>query len=137
MVKRSSTKVTSTGSADAAEPAFRSRCSIARGLEIFGDRWTLLVVRDLMWHGKHRFQALQASAERMPSNILAARLRRLIELGLVERRPYQAHPPRYEYYLSARGRSLEPVLRALMEWGHAELGGGYFDPAAAQASEKT
>ena len=56
---------------------FRSRCSIARTLDIFGDKWTLLIVRDLLWHGKHTFGALHESAERIPTNILSDRLRRL------------------------------------------------------------
>ena len=58
---------------------FRSRCSIARTLEILGDKWTFLVVRDLMWHGKHTFQELQSSEERMPANLLSQRLKRLME----------------------------------------------------------
>lgn len=107
---------------------FRSRCSIARSLEILGDKWTLLVVRDLMWHGKHRFQELQDSEERMPANLLSQRLKRLMEWGLVRRQAYQARPPRYEYYLTDEGRSLEPILLQIMGWGHAHLGGGLYDP---------
>jgi len=108
---------------------FRSRCSIARSLEILGDKWTLLVVRDLMWHGKHTFQELQGSAERMPTNLLSQRLRRVMVWGLVRRQAYQERPVRYRYELTDKGRTLEPVLLQIMGWGHTHLGGGRYDPA--------
>lgn len=107
---------------------FRSKCSIARTLELVGDRWTLLIVRDLMWHGKHTFQALQASTERIPTNILADRLRRLTAWRLVRREPYQDRPVRHAYHLTETGRTLEPMLLQIMHWGHQRLGGGVFDP---------
>lgn len=107
---------------------FRSRCSIARTLEILGDKWTLLVVRDLMWHGRHTFRELQDSEERMPPNLLSERLKRLMAWGLVRREAYQDRPVRYRYELTERGRGLEPVLREIMGWGHAHLGGGLYDP---------
>ena len=106
---------------------FRSRCSISRTLDLVGDRWTLLIIRDLMWHGKHTFQAMQDSAERIPTNILSSRLRRMMERGLVRRERYQERPPRYAYYLTETGRSLEPVLVQIMRWGHTFLGGGMLD----------
>ena len=112
---------------------FRSRCSIARTLEIVGDKWTLLIVRDLMWHGKQTFQALQDSAERVPSNILSDRLKRLVQWGLVDRSAYQTNPVRYVYRLTDKGRSLEPVLLDIMAWGHANLGGGRYDPASGKS----
>jgi DNA-binding HxlR family transcriptional regulator len=107
---------------------FRSRCSIARTLELIGDKWTLLVVRDLMWHGKHTFLALQDSDERIPTNILSERLRRLMAWGLVRREPYQERPVRHAYHLTETGRELEPVLKQIMRWGHAHLAGGFYDP---------
>lgn len=107
---------------------FRSRCSIARSLEILGDKWTLLVVRDLMWHGKHTFQELQGSEEKMPTNLLSQRLKRLMEWGAVSREAYQDRPVRYRYYLTERGKELEPILLQIMGWGHAHLGGGRYDP---------
>jgi DNA-binding HxlR family transcriptional regulator len=108
---------------------FRSTCSIARSLEIVGDKWTLLIVRDLMWHGKQTFQALQGSDERIPTNILADRLKRLERWGLVRREAYQQRPVRHAYRLTNAGRELEPVLLAIMAFGHQRLGGGRFDPA--------
>lgn len=110
------------------DQAFRSRCSIARTLEIVGDKWTLLVVRDLMWHGKHTFKALQGSEEHMPTNILSERLRRLTSWGLVRRQLYNERPARYEYHLTEKGRSFEPILLMTMQWGHDHLDGGLFDP---------
>jgi DNA-binding HxlR family transcriptional regulator len=107
---------------------FRSGCSIARTLEIVGDKWTLLVVRDLMWHGKQTFHALEESAEGVPTNILSERLKRLVKWGLVRREAYQKHPVRYAYQLTDEGRSLEPVLLQIMTWGHEHLGGGRYDP---------
>ena len=116
---------------------FRSRCSIARTLEILGDKWTLLVVRDLMWHGKHTFQGLQGGEERMPANLLSQRLKRLMEWGLVRREAYQDRPVRYHYYLTEVGQNLEPVLLQIMGWGHAHLGGGLYDPVQANTLAKT
>lgn len=116
-----------------AKHEFRSMCSIARTLELLGDKWTLLIVRDLMWHGKHTFQALQDSAERIPTNILSERLKRLEHWGLVERRAYQQRPVRYAYHLTDEGKSLEPVLLQMMAWGHKRLGGGRYDPATGKS----
>jgi len=107
---------------------FRSGCSISRALDVVGDKWTLLIVRDLLWHDKHTFKALQESAERIPTNLLAERLRRLMHWGLVSREPYQDRPVRYAYELTDTGRALEPVLEAAMRWGHDNLAGGFFDP---------
>ena len=107
---------------------FRSRCSIARTLEVLGDKWTMLVVRDLMWHGKHTFQELQNSEELMPANLLSQRLKRLMDWGLVRREAYQDRPVRYKYDLTDEGKSLEPLLLQIMGWGHVHLGGGLYDP---------
>jgi DNA-binding HxlR family transcriptional regulator len=112
---------------------FRSACSIARTLELLGDKWTLLIIRDLMWHGKQTFQALQDSAEHVPSNILSERLKRLAGWGLVRRSAYQQRPVRYAYHLTDEGRSLEPVLLQIMAWGHEHLGGGRYDPRSGES----
>ena len=107
---------------------FRSGCSIARTLDIVGDKWTLLIVRDLLWHGKQTFQAIETSAERVPTNILSDRLKRLMKWGLVRREAYQQHPVRYAYHLTDEGKALEPVLLQVMAFGHKHLGGGRYDP---------
>ncbi len=106
------------------DAAFRSKCSITRTLDIVGDKWTLLIVRDLLWHGKHTFAALQGSAENIPTNILADRLQRLAEWGLVRRELYQERPPRFAYHLTDTGKALEPALTSILYWGHNVLDGG-------------
>lgn len=112
---------------------FRSRCSIARTLDLLGDKWTLLIIRDLMWHGKDTFLALQGSEEGIPSNLLAQRLRRLEEVGLLRRELYQERPKRYRYILTEEAKSLEPVLIQIMHWGHDRLNGGLFDPGSGRS----
>lgn len=95
----------------------RSTCPLAAGLDLFGDKWTLLIVRDMILHGRHRYGEFLAADERIPTNILAGRLRRLEAHGIIEKRPYQQHPVRYEYHLTEKGRDLEPVMRAIISWG--------------------
>lgn len=90
-------------------------CSIARSLEIVGERWTLLIVRDVLL-GPCRFDQLQQSLG-IARNVLAARLDRLVEEGVLERVPYSTRPRRYEYRLTKKGRDLEPALTALRRWG--------------------
>lgn len=109
----------------------RSSCPIASALDLLGDRWTLVVVRDLLFLDKHRFGELLASGEGISTNVLSERLERLEGAGLVERRRYQRHPPRYEYHLTACGRDLFPVLRELIEWGNRHIPGTYRPPAGA------
>src|SRR5215475_1345253 len=89
----------------------RSTCPVAGTLDLVGDRWTLLVVRDLLF-GKTRYGDFLASAERIPTNILAERLRRLEAAGLVEGRPYSEHPRRLAYELTPTGRELARVVDA-------------------------
>jgi DNA-binding HxlR family transcriptional regulator len=91
------------------------RCSIAGALELIGDRWTLLLIRDLSL-GLRRYDDLRASIG-IPDATLAARLKHLTEHGIVERARYQERPPRNEYRLTAKGRDLWKVSVALREWG--------------------
>jgi DNA-binding HxlR family transcriptional regulator len=90
-------------------------CSIAGALEVIGDRWSLLVVRELSL-GVHRFNdiALRTGA---PRDVLTARLRKLVDVGVVERREYSARPPRFDYLLTQAGLDLAPVLQTLRQWG--------------------
>ncbi len=90
-------------------------CSIARSLEIVGERWSLLIVRDVM-NGHRRFDALQKGLG-VARNVLSSRLQRLIEEEILERRAYQESPPRYEYFLTEKGLDLWPSLIALLHWG--------------------
>src|ERR1043165_1607324 len=99
-----------------ARRARRSNCPVACTLDLLGDRWTLLVVRDLM-RGKTRYGDFLASSEGIPTNILAERLKRLQDEGIVEAALYSEHPPRYEYRLTPAGKELAPVVRAMIDWG--------------------
>ena len=100
----------------------RSECPITNVLDILGDKWTLLVIRDLVL-GKRRYQEFMSSPERIASNILADRLKRLEAGGLVTRRTYQGNPARYEYFLTKKGKGLEPVLEAIIVWGQKHYPG--------------
>ena len=104
-------------------PEPRSSCPISNALDLLGDRWTLLVIRDLLFVGKRRFGEFLTSPEGIPTNILTDRLRRLEESGVVTKVPYQLRPARYEYQLTAKGTDLFPVLRALMEWARDHVPG--------------
>jgi DNA-binding HxlR family transcriptional regulator len=92
-------------------------------LDLLGDKWTLLVVRDLLFVGKRRFGEFLASPEGIPTNILTERLRRLEECGIVARTPYQERPQRFEYHLTRKGTDLLPVLRAIAEWARRHIPG--------------
>lgn len=89
-------------------------CPIARTLEIVGEWWTLLIVRDALL-GARRFEEFRATG--ISDNILSARLHKLVEAGIFKKQPYQQHPVRYEYLLTAKGRALAPVVIALRAWG--------------------
>ncbi len=90
-------------------------CPIARSLSVVGDRWTMLILRELFMDVR-RFDDLQAQTG-MSSHLLSLRLKRLEEDGVVERRLYSERPPRYEHRLTRKGRDLEPVIFALRAWG--------------------
>lgn len=94
-------------------------CSIARSLELIGERWSLLVIRDVFL-GNRRFDEIQASLG-IARNVLASRLQRLVDEGILERRPYQSHPERHEYFLTEMGLDLWPVLVTLMSFGDKYL----------------
>ena len=108
-------------------PARRSDCPIAGALEVLGDRWTLLIVRDLL-RGRSRYGEFAESPEGIPTNILAERLARLEAAGLVARTAYQRHPPRYAYHLTPTGADLRPVLAALAGWGLRHVTGTKANP---------
>jgi DNA-binding HxlR family transcriptional regulator len=92
-------------------------CPVARALNVVGERWSLLVLRDLVLHGPRRFQGFQRSLVGISPNTLSARLKTLEDAGVIERRFYDQHPPRAEYVLTEKGEALRPVVRALREWG--------------------
>jgi DNA-binding HxlR family transcriptional regulator len=92
-------------------------CPIAQTLDIIGERWTILVLRDLFLQGPRRFQDLQESLAGVAPNTLSTRLKTMEAHGLIASRLYSEHPPRLEYYLTEKGKSLGPVVKALREWG--------------------
>jgi DNA-binding HxlR family transcriptional regulator len=94
-------------------------CSVARALEAVGERWTLLIVRDVQL-GLHRFEDLRSELG-IARNVLTARLKLLVEAGVIERRPYCDHPQRWEYHLTPMGRELAVPIVALMQWGDKHL----------------
>ena len=100
----------------------RSNCAVACTLDLIGDKWTLLIIRD-MFFGKNRYKDFQDSAEQIPTNILTNRLRKLEKARLVSREPYQENPVRYAYKLTAAGKTLGPVLHAMVNWAGDNLPG--------------
>ena len=99
---------------------FRSGCPIATSLDLVGDRWTLVIVRDLLT-GKSRFGDFLKSPERIPTNILTDRLERLEAFGLIEKSSYQDNPVRFDYRLSEKGADLLPALQAVCVWANKHL----------------
>jgi DNA-binding HxlR family transcriptional regulator len=99
-----------------AQPELPGRpCSIARALDLIGEKWALLAIREISF-GNRRFNEIARNTG-APRDRLAARLHSLVEAGILERREYQSSPPRAEYHLTEAGRDLTPVLRALLAWG--------------------
>jgi DNA-binding HxlR family transcriptional regulator len=104
-------------------PVFaRSNCAVASTLDIVGDKWSLLVIRDL-FAGKSTYGELLAADERMPTNILADRLRRLEEAGIIEKSAYQERPMRFVYALTPKGRDMGEILVAIVRWGRKHIPG--------------
>lgn len=101
-------------------------CSIARAVDVLGDTWSVLVIRE-MFLGTHRFDQLQEHLG-IARNVLAARLRRLVAHGILSKRLYQEHPPRFEYHLTRKGVDLYPVIIGLMQWGDRYLTDGKGGP---------
>jgi DNA-binding HxlR family transcriptional regulator len=92
-------------------------CPVARALDAIGEKWSLLVLRALFRKGPLRFQELERGLPGVAPNTLSARLKSLEAQGVIGTRLYEAHPPRYEYFLTDKGKALGPVLRALHGWG--------------------
>src|SRR5215472_16618355 len=93
------------------------KCPVARTLDIIGERWTILILRDLVVQGPRKFQDFLVSLSGISPNTLSARLKTLEDSGIIERRFSEDHPPRAEYVLTEKGRELRPVLRTLRDWG--------------------
>lgn len=100
----------------------RSQCAVACTLDLVGDKWSLLVVRDLL-RGNVTYGELQKSPEGIPTNILADRLKKFEEAGLIAKSAYQKHPVRYAYELTEKGKALGDVLLAFVRWGKKHIPG--------------
>ena len=114
----------------------RSPCPVASMLDILGDKWTLLVVRDLLM-GKHTYKEFQDSPEGIPTNILAERLKRLEAEGILSKQRYQDNPVRYHYGLTDKGKDLGAVLRAMVHWGNKHVPGTYSMSEIKQAIKRS
>lgn len=96
--------------------SYNQACNIAKTLEVIGDRWTLLIIRDML-RGKKTFSELKESLTGIPPNLLSERLQHLEQFGVVDSSMYSSHPPRYEYSLTPCGVELREVLDAMAHWG--------------------
>ena len=99
---------------------WRSQCPVARTLDLLGDRWSLLVVRDMLL-GSSKFRQFLASPEKIPTNILSSRLKLLESSGLIKATLYQRHPPRFAYTLTDKGKTLASVVGAIADWGESNI----------------
>jgi DNA-binding HxlR family transcriptional regulator len=92
-------------------------CPVAKTLDVIGDRWTVLILREFFRYDERRFQDLEQAFAGLTPSVLSMRLKELEANGIVESRLYSTHPPRPEYCLTAKGRALGPILKAMMKWG--------------------
>lgn len=114
----------------------RSACPITMTLDIIGDKWTLIILRDL-FTGKSQYNEFLASPEGITTNILADRLKRLTSEGLVEKTPYQTRPLRYDYTLSEKGVALQPILQEICLWANEYIPDTWIPPASFMEKKKS
>lgn len=136
MAKNSKTPATSENGVtqdDASRRSYNHPCLIAQALSVLGDRWTLLILRDLM-AGLHSYSDILKSCGGMSPNVLSDRLKRLEAEGLVKRERFKGLPPRVEYSLTDKGWSVRPVLTALLEWGRQHFGNFPFESVGTTVS---
>ena len=93
------------------------KCPVARTLSIIGDKWTILILRDLLVDGPKKYQDLLGSLEGISPNLLSHRLKKLIEHEIIQKDFYSSHPPRYLYSLTKKGETLKSLLKDLRDWG--------------------
>ncbi len=109
-------------------PPYDPACPVARTLDVIGERWTVLILRELFLHGARRFKDFREALGAIPPNTLSTRLKSLEADAVIERETYSDHPPRMAYRLTAKGRELGPILLAMKSWGER------FAPAGPSAS---
>ncbi len=103
-------------------------CPISSTLDVIGDKWTLLVIRDMFFLKKKTFNEFLKSPEKIATNILTDRLKRLEEHGIIKKRPLGKSPARHEYVLTTLGKSLRPLLGELIRWGNTHIEGTFVAP---------
>lgn len=108
-------------------PAFRSPCPVASALDLFGDKWTLVVLRTI-FAGASRFGELTAISEKIATNILADRLDKLEAYGLIGKTAYSDSPVRYRYWLTEAGSEILPILQAMAAWSARHIPGRWESP---------
>ena len=101
----------------------RSFCPLTNTLDLIGDKWTLLIIRDMLFLKKKSFNEFLESPEGIATNILTERLKRLEKSGIISKRPYQKMPVRHEYMLTRRGEDLSSLLMEMIRWGNAHIEG--------------
>lgn len=109
----------------------RSVCPVTNTLDLIGDKWTLLVIRDMLFLKKRSFNEFLGSPEKIATNILTDRLKRLEEHGIIAKRPYRTAPVRYEYTLTRRGKDLRTILFEMIRWGNRYIEGTIVPPRKA------
>ena len=107
----------------------RSICPIARTLDVLGDKWTLVVMRDALYFDRRTFADFANSKEHIPTNLLSDRLKRLVSHGFLEKVRYQKNPERFEYAPTAKGEAIKPILKSMRQFGELHLGGKAAIPA--------
>ena len=100
---------------------YRSNCPVSRSLDLLGDKWTMLIMRDALFFERKTFADFTSSSEHIPTNLLSARLKKLVACGLLERHQYHDKPARYEYLPTAMGEKLRPVLNVIKQFGQENL----------------
>ena len=118
-----------TGLKDRRGVLLRSMCPIANALDFLGDKWTLVIVRDMLLLGKRTYSDFTFSSEAIPTNILAQRLRRLETCGFVTKEPYQTKPVRHRYVPTAKAEDLLPVLIEMVRWSNKYIPGTRVPPS--------
>ena len=116
------------------KPTFRSKCPIVATLDICGDKWTLVVLRDLLI-GKNTYNAFLESPEKIPTNRLAERLKKLEQFGIVKKQKYQTRPDRYQYLLTTKGHAMKPILIAMVRWGNKYVADTFVPPESFMKEE--
>ena len=101
----------------------RSECPLTCVLDLVGDKWALIIIRDMLFIGKKQFGDFLDSPEAISTNILTNRLKKLEKCGIIEKRPYQEAPVRYEYFLTDAGKELESVIMSIAQWGAKHIEG--------------